>query len=530
MSHHCTARTPRLRIVNILCCMVFAACGEKRQPVEPPAPLTPRPDPLSQTIGPAGGTLISADSAFSLTVPAGALAAPTAMTVKVVADSAPYGVGKVYQLSPAGIRFAKPLSVSIAVDSAVVGRVSVPLEGLVVAFGDTTGNWTGILDSELSPSPTLSVRGAALSTSGNGAAAIAAIINPGEMDDLAPLPTTRFAVISYWYVDPMSARVRVSESLNLRVLVCARQVEVDLSRFARIVRVLPPTRQFPAPPDDCIPSARTGTWFVNGLRGGNSTLGFVAAGGNGAPSSAAEFSAPQTVPTPSTVTVRADMLWPARQVTRRFSIPVTIYDDWRGTTSWKSSGAVEKTYLNGSLSIVYIAQGSARFSSLRTPFGAITEQGGVIPADEVTTTYELTRVETSRSADGRCSIDIVNRAVTRGGLDGRPPAGVLSDTWFFVIGVRPDNTYVLTGGISLVPVTTVTTETTTRACPGEASVTRTTTDSRNDYAPAATIPGAVNEIRSFQPGAKRFEGTINKVDDLGEYVVTSEFSWEITRP
>jgi ZU5 domain len=523
-----TAVPCRLHLVALTLVLLITGCTEPVCCGPSPTP-TPNPDPLSQTIGPAGGRLVSADSAFSLTVPAGALAAPTAMTVKVVADSAPYGVGKVYQLSPAGIRFTKPVSVSIAIDSAVVGGVSVPPEGLVVALGDTAGTWLGILDSELEPAPTLSVRGTVLATSGSGAAAVAATINPVEEEDLAPLPT-RYAVISYWYVDPKSARVRVTEAVSIRVLVCARQVEVDLSRFARIVQVVPPSRQFPAPPDDCIPSARTGTWFVNGLRGGNSTLGFVAAGGNGAPSSLAEFTAPQTVPSPSTVTVRADMLWPARQVTRKFSVPVTIYDDWVGTTSWKSSGGVVKTYLNGSLSIEYLAQGSARFSSRRTPFGAITERGGVLPADAVNTTYELTRVETSQSSDGRCSIDIVDRSVTRGGLNGPPPAGVLSDLWLFVITLRSDNTYVLGGGISLVPVTTVTTVTTTRACPGVATVTTTTTDSKSDYAPAATIPGAVNEVRSFLPGEKRLEGRIEKVDDLGLYVVTSEFKWDITRP
>lgn len=90
-----------------------------------PTPQSPDPDPLNgtpvktevgkpagplatKTVGPAGGTLASADGKLTLTVPAGALSAETSLTVEPVENTAPNGVGKGYHFGPEGTRFAKP--------------------------------------------------------------------------------------------------------------------------------------------------------------------------------------------------------------------------------------------------------------------------------------------------------------------------------------------------------------------------------------------------------------------------------------
>jgi hypothetical protein len=66
--------------------------------------------PTTKTIGPAGGTLISTDGRLTLTIPAGALSAETALTVEPVENTAPNGVGWGYHFGPEGTRFAKPAS------------------------------------------------------------------------------------------------------------------------------------------------------------------------------------------------------------------------------------------------------------------------------------------------------------------------------------------------------------------------------------------------------------------------------------
>lgn len=62
----------------------------------------------TKTLGPAGGTLTSTDGKLTLTVPAGALSAQTALTLEPVENTAPNGVGQGYHFGPAGTRFAKP--------------------------------------------------------------------------------------------------------------------------------------------------------------------------------------------------------------------------------------------------------------------------------------------------------------------------------------------------------------------------------------------------------------------------------------
>ena len=61
---------------------------------------------VSKVIGPDGGTLSLAGSDFTLTIPSGALAAPT--TITVVAKAGPHVA---YDMLPHGLRFLKPATV-----------------------------------------------------------------------------------------------------------------------------------------------------------------------------------------------------------------------------------------------------------------------------------------------------------------------------------------------------------------------------------------------------------------------------------
>lgn len=68
------------------------------------------------TIGTAGGTVTSADGNVTLTVPAGALAANTNVTIAPVTATIGGHVGTAYDFGPNGTSFAAPATIAIKVD------------------------------------------------------------------------------------------------------------------------------------------------------------------------------------------------------------------------------------------------------------------------------------------------------------------------------------------------------------------------------------------------------------------------------
>lgn len=113
---------------------------------------------VEATIGATGGTLTMNDG-FTLTVPAGAVAADTVFSVTVVSSPPALAdgltrVGRVYELEPSGVTFAVPVTVTMpvpTVDAATEGT----LLGLRRSDGDTY--WSA-LDSAEPDATTVSVR------------------------------------------------------------------------------------------------------------------------------------------------------------------------------------------------------------------------------------------------------------------------------------------------------------------------------------------------------------------------------------
>lgn len=64
--------------------------------------------PIQKTIGPAGGSISTADGALTLIIPAGALKEDTPIAVQPVENTAPGGTGLGYELSPKNLELAKP--------------------------------------------------------------------------------------------------------------------------------------------------------------------------------------------------------------------------------------------------------------------------------------------------------------------------------------------------------------------------------------------------------------------------------------
>jgi hypothetical protein len=69
---------------------------------------------VSKSIGPAGGTLSSADGTMTLRFPAGALNKETLVTAQPVENTAFGGAGVGYEFGSHGSQFQKPVTLGIA--------------------------------------------------------------------------------------------------------------------------------------------------------------------------------------------------------------------------------------------------------------------------------------------------------------------------------------------------------------------------------------------------------------------------------
>lgn len=142
---------PASALVAMALLLLLAACG--RQQPDPdggpqPSPVgTPLAAPVDATIGPEGGVLTSADGRLSLTVPAGALAEDTTLSIQELSNTAPHGYGSAYRLGPDGLRFASPVSIAFAYAEAL--PTAGGPHGAAVAFQDEDGIWQAVLDSRL---------------------------------------------------------------------------------------------------------------------------------------------------------------------------------------------------------------------------------------------------------------------------------------------------------------------------------------------------------------------------------------------
>jgi hypothetical protein len=90
-------------------------------------------------MGPAGGEAQSADGALTLSIPAGALASPVALTFEETTDVPAGAIGKSYRLGPDGTIFALPVSLSFTYADADVGTGD---PAMLVAATVEDGHWS----------------------------------------------------------------------------------------------------------------------------------------------------------------------------------------------------------------------------------------------------------------------------------------------------------------------------------------------------------------------------------------------------
>ena len=253
----------------------------------------------SATIGAAGGSVRTPDGKIVVSIPAGALAANTAISIQPFTNTAPGKSGVAYRLTPEGQTFLQPITLRFRyTDDDLLGTAA---DFLGAAFQTAEGFWQWIGDPTVDPvAKTMSV----------------------ALDHF-----TVIAQVAEYQITPASKAVKTKGTVGLTVRKCYESILVGLNGQAPIG-------------SDCDnntasqrdPSVSVNEWSVNSRLGGGDVFGRVA--GSGA---TAIYTAPITVPIPNPVTVSARVHAPRSALGERNSLVVSIItiteDSWTGTGS-----------------------------------------------------------------------------------------------------------------------------------------------------------------------------------------------------
>lgn len=310
---------PMRRLLLALTLAVLAACTPPTQPI-PGSKLLPTPVgtpvgvPVTKVIGPEGGSLASADGKISLEIPAGALSKAETVGIQEITQQAPGKFGKAFRLSPEGTSFAKPVKIRFAFTAEELRGTAIEL--IRPAYQTKEGYWA--MPKDWVPNPATGT----------------VTVETTHFSDWSPLPGAQ--------LDPWSARVKVGQSVNLRLMVCEEVLPDD------------PRNPLDIPLAQCDPSivvARMAKdWAVNGAVGGNAAVGTVSSPQPGQ----ATYTAPAQKPAQNPVGVSVAYT-PLEEKTRVILLShITVEDDaparWQGTISviYKGSQDLSKPYTTGS--------------------------------------------------------------------------------------------------------------------------------------------------------------------------------------
>jgi len=260
-----------------------------------PAPVgTPVGTPVTATIDGAGGSLVSADARLTLSIPAGALSGPTAITIQPITNTGPNGSGVAYRLGPEGTTFA----VAVTLTFALSGAEALAQDNGLIATQHADGLWY---------LPPGLVRDAVAHTLS---------ITSTHFSDWAFLQTI--------YLKPGSQRLRAGTSADFepKVLWDPSNEEELSSPFGSEVAVMMPMHFSPG----MLGHEAARHWAVNGVDGGNTTVGTVQpASDNG------HYTAPGSVPATTDFTVSLTVELASRQsVTALATATVYSQERWDG--------------------------------------------------------------------------------------------------------------------------------------------------------------------------------------------------------
>jgi hypothetical protein len=210
---------------------------------------------VTKTMGPGGGTLLSADGLVELVFPSGALAESTDISIQAIVNNAPNGRGNAYRLQPEGIKFLQPVTLRFHYTADDILETLADL--MSIAFQDSAGIWYRIDHV----------------TNDTANKVISASIK--HFSDWS-----RFDVM---LISPFNTSVRVDKSVDLTVIYIDAGTDPD--ELAPLFKKSSPVK-----------------WSANGIPNGNASVGTIGDG-----SISVSYKAPSKIPGENPVAVSAEI-------------------------------------------------------------------------------------------------------------------------------------------------------------------------------------------------------------------------------
>lgn len=326
----------------VLLAVMLGACGGNSVPTPPPAPPSPPPPPLTtpvgtnvgspvtQTIGATGGTVTS--GGVKLEVLSGTVSSAN-VTLQPITDTL-NGVGQGIAIS-SDVAWSKYAKITFPIDPSDDSP-----EGLGLAVQQSDGSWRSLDPVKVD------------TAAGTVTAGLPATLGTPGLRAQAGLQLTSVVKFKRFYLKPSSATVKVKGTKSFTPYAqviqnekkdpnCGAPDPNDPEGLAPLCPFRQVTREYPFT-NDKEPFARS--WQVNGILGGNGTVGTISKSG----SSGATYTAPDKKPSPETVTVsfqsiNTDTL---DSVTVRASVKITddVIQTYAGPVNFNGSNVSGTTY------------------------------------------------------------------------------------------------------------------------------------------------------------------------------------------
>lgn len=251
--------------------VMLAACSSDSKPEKAASPRivaetaigAPTGAPVTATIGPAGGTLVSGDGKVTVVVPANAVSSATEFSVTPIETTSPGGVVS-YRLGPEAAKFAQEATIVFKYSDADVAGSHPAF--LNIAYQDSQRRWRRSVARVDEGQRTVSTQTAHLSD---------------------------WSVVQGMQIRPFEAMVAVNKKVHFAVQFCdeAEDAGDDDAHHSLVWRCHDDS-------DDVTPIVSANA--VNGIAGGNASIGRVTSG------AVFQYLAPRQRPTPNPVSVSVE--------------------------------------------------------------------------------------------------------------------------------------------------------------------------------------------------------------------------------
>ncbi len=339
---------------------------------------------LSLNTGPEGGSISSADGVFTLIVPPGALGASGTVSLEVINNMMPGGIGPAYRIGVSGTKLLSALQLEATLPDEFLSDVDDA--DVLVGFQSSDGQWN--INETVTRVPvtaTQSVSTHTVVTHTVSKEAISTLATPLTKIKLLILKPGDYAVANRYQLNPQNATVFNGHHVWMSVMMLsARKSSQDAAGFSSLQ----------------VNTTTASDWKVNGILGGGNGLGTIE--GEGAKTGI--YTAPNTPPNPNTVNVTTTVVGTnGRSVLLKAKVRIVKLEAWTHLLGFASGhqeksgdGVYEK--LDATINLDWLTQ-PAKAATIAKPSLGV----GIYQFDQITSDGDYTAtVNWVRKVDQLC--------------------------------------------------------------------------------------------------------------------------------